>query len=370
MKRIPLASADIGDLEIQAVVDVMKTKRLALGPKIIEFEEKIAAYANTKHGIAVNSGTSALHLMVKALGIGTGDEVITTPFSFVASANCILFENAKPVFVDIDPNTLNLNVTRIEAAITPNTKAILAVDVFGQAADWDELSILAKKYDLKLIEDSAEAIGAQYKGRQAGSLGEVGVFAFYPNKQMTTGEGGIIVTDDDEIARICRSLLNQGRGESGSWLQHERMGFNYRISDLNCALGIVQLERLDEMLAMRQNVADLYNERLNEIDEVHTPFVATDMKISWFVYVIRLSDKYSREDRDRIQKELRERGIENNNYFSPIHLQPYFRELYGYKAGDFPVTEQISDRTIALPFHNHLPIEDIDYVVSALKELL
>lgn len=370
MRKVPLASADIGDREIQAVVDVMKTQRLALGPKIIEFEEKVAAYSNTKHGIAVNSGTSALHLMVKSMGIGPGDEVITTPFSFVASANCILFEGATPVFVDIDANSLNLDVSKIEAAITPKTKAILAVDVFGHPADWDQLNALADQYDLRLIEDSAEAIGAKYKGRQAGSLGEVGVFAFYPNKQMTTGEGGVIVTDDDEIARLCRSLRNQGRGESGAWLQHERMGYNFRINDLSCALGIVQLQRLDEMLVKRQQVADLYNERLEQLDGVHIPYVSDEVTISWFVYVMKLSDEYTREDRDRIRAALLERGIENNNYFSPIHLQPYFRELYGYEPGAFPVTEGVSDRTIALPFYNNLSEEDIDYVVSTLKELL
>jgi len=370
MNPIPLSSPDVGEEEIRAVVEVMRTPQLSLGPKLPEFEEKVADVAGVSHAVAVNSGTSALHLIVKAMGIGPGYEVITTPFSFVASANCMLFEGATPVFVDIEPQTLNIDVTKIEAAITPRTKAILAVDVFGQPADWDALSELANKHNLRLIEDSAESIGARYKSRPAGGLGDAGLFAFYPNKQITTGEGGVVVTDDEEIARLCRSYRNQGRGEGSAWLQHERMGYNFRLSDINCALGIVQLARLPEILKMRANVAKLYAKYLSEIDGVKVPYVGEHVEMSWFVYVIQLSERHSRADRDGIQRQLTERGIANSNYFSPIHLQPFYAEQYGYKPGDFPVTEQVSDRTIALPFHNRLSEAEIARVAEALSELV
>ena len=368
--EIPLAKPDITEHEIQAVVSVLRTPYLSLGPKLKEFEDKMASYAGVRYAVAANSGTSALHLIVRALGLSEGDEVITTPFSFVASANCLLFERVTPVFVDIDPQTLNLDVRQIEPKITERTKAILAVDVFGHPAEWDELERLARKYNLKLIEDSAEAIGAEYKGRKAGSFGDAAVFAFYPNKQMTTGEGGVVLTNDGRIAKLCRSLRNQGRGEGSEWLQHERLGYNYRLSDINCALGLAQLERLEEILRKRERVAQMYNERLRGVKGVRIPYVAPHVKISWFVYVIRLGEEYTQTDRDRILQELRARGIGCSNYFSPIHLQPFYRELFGYKLGDFPVTESVAARTIALPFYNNLTEAQIDYVVSHLKALL
>lgn len=367
---IPLARPDITEHEIQSVVSVLRTPYLSLGPKLGEFEHKIASYVGVRYAIAVNSGTSALHLIVRALGLKEGDEVITTPFSFVASSNCLLFERVRPVFVDIDPQTLNIAVSQIEARITPQTKAILAVDVFGHPAEWDELERIAQRYNLKLIEDSAEALGAEYKGRKAGSFGDAAVFAFYPNKQITTGEGGVVLTDNEEIARFCRSVRNQGRGEGDEWLQHERLGYNYRLSDINCALGIAQLERLEEILKKRERVAQMYNERLQHIKGVRIPYVAPHVKISWFVYVIRLSEDYTQTDRDRILKELRAHGIGCSNYFSPIHLQPFYRELFGYKPGDFPVTESVAARTIALPFYNNLSEDQIDYVVTTLRTLL
>lgn len=368
--EIPLARPDITEHEIQAVVNVLRTPYLSLGPKLREFEQKIAAYAGVRYAVAVNSGTSALHVIVRALGLKEGDEVITTPFSFVASSNCLLFERVTPVFVDIDPKTLNIDVSKIEERITPRTKAILAVDVFGHPADWDELERIARQYNLKLIEDSAEAIGAEYKGRKAGSLGDAAVFAFYPNKQITTGEGGVILTNNDEIAKLCRSLRNQGRGEGDEWLQHERLGYNYRLSDINCALGIAQLERLEEILKKRERVAQMYNERLKSVKGVRIPYVASHVKISWFVYVVRLREEYTQADRDRILKELRAHGIGCSNYFSPIHLQPFYRELFGYKPGDFPVTESVAARTIALPFYNDLTEDHVNYVVTTLKALL
>ena len=370
MNKIPLSRPDVGQAEIDAVVEVLRTPNLSLGPKLPEFEAKAAACAGTQYGIAVNSGTSALHLIIKAMGIGPGDEVITTPFSFVASSNSIIFEGAKPVFVDIDPISLNIDVSKIEAAITPNTKAILAVDVFGQPADWDVLRELAEEHNLRLIEDSAESIGARYKGRPAGGLAEAGLFAFYPNKQITTGEGGVIVTDNVEIATLCQSYRNQGRGEGSTWLQHERLGYNFRLSDINCAIGIVQLERLEEILGKRARVAHMYSEKLSQFADIQVPQVSDNVEMSWFVYVVRLADQYDAEDRGRIQAGLANQGIASSNYFSAIHLQPYYQREFGLKSGDFPVTEHVSDRTIALPFYNNLSESDIDRVVDSLGKLL
>ena len=368
--EIPLARPDIGAKEIEYVTEVLRTPHLSLGPKLPEFEARIAEYAGVEYAVAVNSGTSALHLIIKALEIGEGAEVITTPFSFVASANCIMFERAKPVFVDIDPETLNIDASKIEERMTSRTKAILAVDVFGHPAEWDELERMARKHGLLLIEDSAEALGSEYKGRKAGSFGDAALFAFYPNKQMTTGEGGVVLTNHEEIAKVCRSLGNQGRGESDEWLQHERLGYNYRLSDIHCALGLAQLERIEELLNKRARVAQLYNQRLKALKDVHIPYVAPHVKIGWFVYVIRLADRYTQADRDRILKELRKRKIGCSNYFSPIHLQPFYREQYGYQLGDFPVTEHMADRTLALPFYNDLTEAEVEYVVSTLKQLL
>lgn len=370
MAEIPLARPDITEQEIEAVISVLSTPNLSLGPKLEEFEKKIAEYVGVHHVVAVSSGTSALHLVIIALDIGEGDEVITTPFSFVASANCILYERATPVFVDIDPQTWNIEVNRIEEKITERTKGILAVDVFGHPADWDQLQGISEKYDLRLIEDAAEALGAEYKGRRAGSFGNGAVFAFYPNKQITTGEGGAILTQDEETADLCRSLRNQGRSKGGGWLEHERLGYNYRLSDIHCALGIAQLERLDEILRSRERVAQLYNERLKGIDEVVVPYVSSDVRKSWFVYVIRLSDDFTQEDRDSILLELKGRGIGCNNYFSPIHLQPFYRKMASYKEGDFPVTEAIAARTIALPFYGNLTEKEIELVCDHLRELV
>jgi perosamine synthetase len=367
--NIPLARPDITDLERRYVMDVLETPQLSSGPKLAEFENRLAAYAGVRHAVVVNSGTSALHLIVRALDIGEGDEVITTPFSFISSSNCILFERGRPVFVDIEPDALNIDPAQIARAITPRTRAILAVDVFGHPARWDELTKLARDHHLRLIEDSAEAIGSAYRGRKCGSFGDAAVFAFYPNKQITTGEGGAVLTDDGAIARLCLSLRNQGRAEGDGWLQHARLGYNYRLSDINCALGLAQLERIDEILEARTKVASFYNECLGGLSRVGVPHVAPDVKMSYFVYVVRLSHDYTRRDRDRILRQLQTRGIGCSDYFTPIHLQPFYREL-GYREGDFPVTEMVAARTIALPFYTRLSREHIEYVVKQLKELL
>ena len=367
---ISLSSPDIDQGDIDAVVAVLRTPTLSLGPKLPEFERNLAAYVGVRHAVAVNSGTSALDCAMKGLGIAEGDEVITTPFSFVASSNCILFQNARPVFVDIDSATYNIDARAIERAVTDRTRAILPVHVFGAVADMDAVNDIARRRNLLVVEDSCEALGSTYKGRKVGSLARCGAFAFYPNKQMTTGEGGMLVTDDDRLAAVARSLRNQGRGEGGGWLAHERLGYNFRLSDILCALGISQLARLDGFIAKREAVAARYHELLADLPEIIVPPSNPFGRMSWFVYVIRLADRFGRAERDAMMQGLRDRGIGCNNYFTPIHLQPFYQERLGTRAGDFPVTEQVAERTIALPFHNNLPQEDQRTVVTAIKEIL
>ncbi len=371
--QVPLSSPDIIEKDIDAVVGVMKTRFLSIGPKIKEFEEKMRKFTGVRYAIAVNSGTSALHLIIRGMGIGEGDVIITTPFSFIASSNCILFERSRPLFVDIEEDTLNLDADKVEEKLDSmrgegleRVKTLLVVDAFGQPADWNRFKEIGKKYNLKLIEDSAEALGSEYKGKRAGSLGEVGVFAFYPNKQITTGEGGIIVTDNEELARLARSMRNQGRGESGEWLDHERLGYNFRMDELSAALGCSQMERIEEILDKREKVAEMYGEKLAEVEEVEIPFIAPYVsRMSWFVYVVRLERGI---DRNKIIKYLNEQGVQCKPYFTPIHLQPFYRKMFGHKEGNFPVTEDVAGRTIALPFFNNLKEEQIDYVVEKLKK--
>lgn len=370
--KVPLSSPDIVEKDIEALVGVMKTRFLSIGPKVVEFEKRMSKYAGVKYAVAVNSGTSALHLIIRGMEIGEGDLVITTPFSFISSSNCILFERAKPLFIDIEEDTLNLDADKVEEKLESlskeelaRVKALLVVDAFGQPADWDRFEEIAQKYNLKLIEDSAEALGAEYKGRKCGSFGEAGVFAFYPNKQITTGEGGILVTDDEELAKLARSMRNQGRGESGEWLDHERLGYNYRMDELSAALGCSQMERIEEILEKRAKVAGMYGEKLAEVEEVQVPYIAPYVsRMSWFVYVIRLERGINRNN---VIKYLNKEGVQCKPYFTPIHLQPFYRKMFGYKEGDFPVTEDVSGRTIALPFFSNLKEEQIDYVVEKLK---
>jgi perosamine synthetase len=369
-KEIALARPDITQREIDAVVAVLRTPTLSLGPKVTEFEHKFAALCRTRFAVACNSGTSALHLVTRALGIGPGDEVVTTPFSFVASANCVLFVGARPVFVDITPDTWCLDPARLEAAVTPRTKALLPVDVFGLTADMDPIRQIASRRGLRIIEDSCEAAGASYHDRPAGSLGDVGVFGFYPNKQITTGEGGMIVTDDEEIARLTSSIRNQGRGAGAAWLCHERLGYNFRLSDINCALGSVQVDRLPEILEARARVARWYDQRLAGESRLTGQHVPSACRKSWFVYIVRLAPDYPADARDRILSGLRGQGIACSNYFVPIHLQPFYREQFGHRPGDFPVCEELAARTIALPFHAFLTEADIDRVVKALQASL
>src|SRR3989344_81905 len=371
MHNIQLSKPDITKKEIKAVSDVLKTSTLSLGKKYIEFQNTMADFTGVKYAVATNSGTSGLHLIMKALGIGAGDEVITTPFSFIASANCILYEGAKPVFVDIDKNTLNIDVSKIENKITKKTKAILAVDVFSHPADWDALKKIAKKHKLFLIEDSAEALGSIYKGKKCGSFGDAGVFAFYPNKQITTGEGGMVLTNNKKIADLCKSMANQGRKiENGKWLEHVRLGYNYRLDEMSSALGIEQLERIKEILSKRKKVAALYNKKLKNIKELEIPYISKESSLSWFVYVVKLSENLANKKRNDIIKEMAKRGIASSNYFQTIHLQPFYKKEFLYKEGDFPVAENISKRTLALPFFSNLTEQEIDFVAKNLKDII
>jgi perosamine synthetase len=360
---IPMSNSELDASDLEAVLSVLKSGRLALGPQAAAFEKAMAEYVGVKHAIAVNSGTAALHLIVKSLGIGPGDEVLVPSFTFAASVNAFLYEGATPVFVELEPETYNLDLADLERKITPRTKAIMAVDVFGHPADWDRIDAVAKKHGLAVIDDCCEALGAEYRGKKLGSFGDAGAFAFYPNKQMTTGEGGIIVTDRDDIARLCRSYANQGRGEMGAWLQHDRLGYNYRLDEMSSALGVSQLARLESFLAKREAVAQAYHKALAPFDWVRVQKVQPHCRMSWFVYVITLAEGM---DRDPIMARMEEAGVPARGYFSPVHTQPYIRKRFGDLSGTLPLTEAISTRTIALPFHNNLTDAQVARVVDAL----
>lgn len=366
--RIELGKPDITQREIDAVVKVMNSEVLSIGPYILEFEKKIAEYVGVQYAVAVNSGSSALNLIMKSLGVGKDDEIITTPFSFVASTNCFLMEGATPVFVDIDPKTRNMDLDKIEAKINKKTKAILAVDLFGHPLNMKRLRMLANKYKLYLIEDSCEAIGSAYEDHRAGSLADAAVFSFYPNKQITTAEGGVIVTNNKKLAQLCESLRSQGRAITGFWLHHERLGYNYRMSELHAALGCVQMDRLDEIIKKRQKVAEMYNTALAGVKEVTIPYVDDAVSnMSWFVYVITV-DKVI--DRNKVMDYLKENGIGCRPYFTPIHVQPYMVEMFGYREEDYPIAADLGRRCIALPFFNDLKEEQVKYVVQKLQEAL
>jgi len=378
--RIYLSRPDITEKEIEAVCAVLRSPSLSLGPKLAEFEQAFAKYIGTKRAVAVNSGTSGLFLCMLALGIGPGDEVITTPFTFIASATSIMMAGARPVFVDIDPISLNIDPVKIESAITAKTKAVLPVEVFGNPAGLDKVREIAQKRNLSVIEDSCEALGSALDGKKVGTFGTMSVFGFYPNKQITTGEGGMILTDDDGLADMCVSLRNQGRGphrfasqkrsSGGGWLSHDRLGYNFRLSDINCALGIVQLSRIDQIKAKRRQVAKWYQEMLADDDRLIVPVEPDDCDMSWFVFVVRLADGFTLEQRDWILEAMNSQNIQVGNYFPPVHLQPFMVERFGYKQGDFPVTEAVSRHTIALPFHNNLTKDETTIVCKTLKEIL
>jgi perosamine synthetase len=366
IREIPLARPWIGEREEELVLDVLRSGRLSLGPTIDRFEELVAERIGAPFAAAVSSGTAGLHLLCHIAGFGRGDEVITSPVSFVASANCFVYEGATPVFADVDPRTLNLDPAAVEAAITERTKGVVAVDMFGYPCELDELRSICERHGLALIDDSAEALGAEYKGTPVGGHGPSAVFGFYPNKQIATGEGGVVLTHSEREWRLLRSLRNQGRTyDTGAWFDHVRLGFNYRWTDVQAAIGIAQLEKLDEILARRSAAAARYEELLAGVDEVETPVADDDVhRRSWFVYVVKLAPEL---DRARVMAELREQGIGTAEYVPCVHLQPYLRERFGFAEGLCPVAEDACARTLALPFFTQLEAEDQERVVQALR---
>ena len=368
VRPVPLSGPYLDEREEELVLEVLRSGRLSLGPTIDCFEEAFAAKVGAPYAAAVSSGTAGLHLLCVSAGIGPGDEVITTPYSFAATANCFIYEGGVPVFADVDPRTLNLDPAAVEAAVTPRTKAIMAVDIFGYPCELDELRAIAERHGLVLIQDSCEALGAEYKGAPVGSHGPSAVFAFYPNKQITTGEGGMATTHSEEEWRLLRSLRNQGRGDSGGWLEHVRLGFNYRIDDVRAALGLGQLEKLDDILLRRDSVAAHYAELLRDIAGVELPCPDDgEHRRSWFVYVVTLPDN---EARERAIAHLEREGIGSSRYLPSIHLQPYMRERYGFREGMCPVSEDASSRTLALPFFTALERDAQERVVETLAAAL
>ncbi|MBU0490777.1 MAG: DegT/DnrJ/EryC1/StrS family aminotransferase [Chloroflexi bacterium] len=387
---IPMSGPDLTPAEIEAVTAVLHTPHLSFGPRLTEFETQLAAYVGARHAVAVSSGTAGLHLVVIAAGVRDGDLVITTPFSFIASANCILYERGIPVFVDVDPVTGNMDPALVAEAVhdiahSPPTanrwlphalrsqpaatsgrlKAILPVHAFGQPADMAPIQDTARQHGLSVIEDACEALGAAYQGCRAGTLGDAAVLAFYPNKQITTGEGGMIVTDNDDWAALFRSLRNQGRDVFDVWLNHTRLGYNYRLDEMSAALGLAQLQRIDELLARRAQVAAWYDERLSELAWVKQPaIVPTTTRMSWFVYVVQIEPPTSR---DEVMRRLADAGIPSRPYFTPIHLQPFYRQRFGYQRGDFPVTEHLGDVSLALPFSSRMSQAQVDQVYEQLR---
>lgn len=388
---IPMSSPDITEAEREVIAEVLQTPFLSIGPYIEAFEEAFRQYLGCAYAIGVSSGTAGLHLCVIAAGISEGDLVITTPFSFVSSTNVLLFERAIPIFVDVDPLSGNIDPVLIEQAVEDLThnaqsaqrwlprklptqikdiapKAILSVDVFGQPAEMDAIRKIADRFAMKIIEDSCEALGAEYKGRKAGTLGDYGVFGFYPNKQITTGEGGMIVTNDKEAAQLMSSLRNQGRAAGDTWLHHTFLGYNYRLDELSAALGYIQMKRIEELLAKREQVAKWYTERLRQVPEVEVPMrLESTTRNTWFVYVIRLQNGIQRES---VIRTLKERGIPARPYFTPIHLQPYMQERFGYQEGDFPHTEDLGNRSLALPFSSIMTEFQVETVCNILIDAL
>ena len=365
-REIPLARPFLDEREEQLVLEVLRSGRLSLGPTIEEFERLVAERVGAPYAAAVSSGTAGLHLLCRIAGIEPGDEVITSTLSFAASANCFIYEGGVPVFADVDPRTLNMDPASVEAAITERTKAIVAVDIFGYPCELDELREVAERHGLAVIQDSAEALGAEYKGVPVGGHGVPAIFGFYPNKQLATGEGGVVTTHDEETYQLVVSMRNQGRQYAGgSWFDHVRLGFNYRWTDIQAAVGIAQLEKLDRMLELRAQAASRYGELLAGLDGVGTLIPDdADHKRSWFVYVVKLAPEL---DRDAVMAALRRDGVATAEYIPCIHLQEYMRHEYGFREGQFPVAEETSRRTLALPFFPQIEVEDQTRVVEVLR---
>jgi len=388
-----LRQAGLPQDDIQSVIHVLEGPNLSMGPQIAAFEKYFCDYTGARHAIGVNSGTAGLHLCVRAAGIQAGDLVLTTPFSFISSTNVILFENAIPVFVDADPRTGNIDIPRLAEAArdlsaggkpaqkwlprlgvpssSPSSpapltlKAILPVDVFGQPPDMDAIHEIASEFRLAVIEDSCEALGSEYKGRKAGRLGDYGVYAFYPNKQITTGEGGVIVTDNEKAAGFMRALRNQGRAPGDTWLQHTYLGYNYRMDEMSAALGVTQMQRIEELLLKREQVAEWYGQRLSDTPAVELYSVEpSTTRMSWFVYVVKFALGI---DRSAVAHALQARGIPVRPYFAPIHLQPFMVERFGYRPGDFPITEDLGMRGLAIPFSSVMTEGMVEQVCRAIR---
>lgn len=386
IQQIQMSSPDLTAAERDAVLDVLRTPFLSMGHWVLDFENTFTQYTGRSHAIAVSSGTAGLHLCVRAAGISRGDLVITTPFSFVASANALLYEGAIPIFVDVNAATGNMDpelvaqaardigighkaekrwLPRNGAAGHGPLRAILAVDVFGQPADLDPLRTVAGEHGLGMIEDACEALGAEYRQRLAGTAGDTAVYAFYPNKQITTGEGGMIVTDDDAAADLMRALRNQGRAAGDTWLQHTHLGYNYRLDEMSAALGTVQMRRLQELLAKRYQVATWYRSRLENMVGVQPPTIESfTTRMSWFVYVVHFDRQV---DRDALARRMSARGIPVRPYFLPVHLQPYMVDRFGFCQGDFPNTEDLGRRGLALPFSGVMREDEVETVCEALR---
>jgi perosamine synthetase len=366
---IPLARPVLGEAEERAVIEVLRSGQLSLGPRVGAFERAFAERLGARCASAVSSGTAGLHLALRAVGVKDGDEVVTSPFSFVASANAAVFERARPVFADIDPVTLNLEPAAAAAAVTERTRALLPVHIFGFPADMDAFEALAAGHDLGVVEDGCEALGARHgDGRAVGARGNPAVFGFYANKQLTTGEGGIVAVGDPEMKERIDSERNQGRSPDMGWLDHDRLGFNYRLSDIACALGLAQLQRLDEMLARRRRVAGLYREALAGHEGLTLPCEERgEERRGWFVFVVQLPHG---ADRDEAVRALLARGVQSKPYLPAIHLMSFYRERYGHREGEFPVCEDVAARSIALPFFPAMTEGQVDRVAGELRAVL
>lgn len=406
---IPLSSPYIGEKEIEYVNEVLNSRYLSLGPYLEKFENSFKKFIDAKYAIGVNSGTSALHLLLRAIGFEKDDELITSSFTFISSSNIAAFEGGKPLFVDIDPYDYNIDVKKLEYYIKNNNlekvKAFVGVDIFGQPIDWDEVKSILNKTNIKIIEDSCEAIGAKYKNNRIGKNGIGGAFAFYPNKQITTGEGGMIVTDDEKVYELCRSMSNQGRSLNAQWLEHDILGYNYRLDEMSAAMGLAQMEKIEWILSERNKKANYYNEIFKGNENIVIPKInGYTTEMSWFVYVIRLDlkwvskvvnvpnwvknleiplkiDKKNIDEWENIIKsiksvlnvfieKLNKKGIQSKNYFSPVHLQPFYKEKWGYGLGDLPITELISSLTVAIPFYTSLQKEDQNTVYKIITETM
>jgi len=364
-RTVGLARPDIGPRELELVTKVLTSDVLALGPYAQQFEAACAEVAGRRFAVACSSGTAALHMAIRALGVGRGDEMITTPFSFVASANCLLYEGAVPRFVDIEEDSLGMDPELVPAAVSDRTRGILPVHVFGRPCRIERLTEIARNREWLIVEDSCEGLGSSVNGRPLGSFGDVAAYAFYPNKQITTGEGGIALTDRPELAEMLISLRNQGRDADGTWLRHVRLGYNYRLDELSAAIGTAQLERHEELKRGRARVVRAYERALGGRDWVTLPKAGPGESVDWFVYVLRLDPKI---DRDALIGRLAERGVQTRPYFAPLHTQPFYQAEFGYKPGDFPVTERVARSTLAVPFSSRLSDEDVEYVAQTLEE--